>query len=205
MPVAGGCDSPRLAGCGARALRRRPCVGHRCRWRSLPDFIHTHGFRMPVERLPAQRARPSSSRFRSAERRRSGSHRSGPGCGAAGRDRCRRGRGSPPGSLRNACRPVAGDWTFGGSRRLPRRCPGTRRRRTLPRCTTGGGDPTLEQGVKTFDARAAVLAMWVDAPKGDDCAILHVVVRHTTPTVRPTTSSPHCAQCPGSPHLHHPW
>lgn len=44
---------------------------------------------------------------------------------------------------------------------------------------------TFKTGVKTFDTRAAVLAMWVDAPEGDDCAILHVVVRHTTPTVRP--------------------
>jgi radical SAM-linked protein len=50
-----------------------------------------------------------------------------------------------------------------------------------------------KQGMRSLDARGPVLEMKiVDAPSGPDtrvgsgaCAILHVVVRHTTPAVRP--------------------
>jgi radical SAM-linked protein len=50
-----------------------------------------------------------------------------------------------------------------------------------------------KQGLRTLEARAPVLDMKiVDAPSGPDakahsgpCAILHMVVRHTTPAVRP--------------------
>jgi radical SAM-linked protein len=56
-----------------------------------------------------------------------------------------------------------------------------------------------KNGLRTFDARAAVVRAEVVAGRGDagdasgpapqgdggDCAILHVVVRHTTPAVRP--------------------
>jgi len=50
-----------------------------------------------------------------------------------------------------------------------------------------------KQGLRTLEARAPVLDMKiVDAPTGpadhadlDPCAIIHVVVRHTTPAVRP--------------------
>lgn len=41
----------------------------------------------------------------------------------------------------------------------------------------------LKQGRRTLDARAAVLS--ATATPGVDCAILEVVVRHTTPAVRP--------------------
>lgn len=50
-----------------------------------------------------------------------------------------------------------------------------------------------KQGMRTLDARGPVLDMKIaDAPSGPDiglgsgaCAIIHVVVRHTTPAVRP--------------------
>lgn len=52
-----------------------------------------------------------------------------------------------------------------------------------------------KSGPRTFDVRAAVVAARVDAPEprpqepqgqvGPDCAILRMVVRHTTPAVRP--------------------
>jgi hypothetical protein len=46
-----------------------------------------------------------------------------------------------------------------------------------------------KNGVRTFDARAAVVSLGVaDAPDpagGGPCAILRVVVRHVTPAVRP--------------------
>jgi len=50
-----------------------------------------------------------------------------------------------------------------------------------------------KNGLRSFDARAAVLAVEVaegapgegDAPGEGPCAILHVVVRHVTPVVRP--------------------
>ena len=40
----------------------------------------------------------------------------------------------------------------------------------------------MKQGLRTLDARAAVVSMRVEA---GPCAILHVVVRHVTPAVRP--------------------
>ena len=43
----------------------------------------------------------------------------------------------------------------------------------------------FKTGPKTFDVRAAVVSMGADASDGPDCAILRVVVRHTTPAVRP--------------------
>lgn len=44
-----------------------------------------------------------------------------------------------------------------------------------------------KRGLRTFDARADVLALDVRAGTGDDgpCAILEVVLRHDTPSVRP--------------------
>lgn len=44
---------------------------------------------------------------------------------------------------------------------------------------------TFKTGPKTFDTRAAVLDVALTPPEGEGCAILDVVVRHTTPTVRP--------------------
>lgn len=43
---------------------------------------------------------------------------------------------------------------------------------------------TLKNGPRTFDARGAVIRLEVDADESG-CAILHMVVRHTTPAVRP--------------------
>ncbi len=44
-----------------------------------------------------------------------------------------------------------------------------------------------KSGPRTFDVRQAVVGAAVepDAPSGPDCAILRLVVRHTTPAVRP--------------------
>lgn len=44
-----------------------------------------------------------------------------------------------------------------------------------------------KSGPRTFDVRASILGATVDAdaPSGTDCAILRMVVRHTTPAVRP--------------------
>ena len=44
-----------------------------------------------------------------------------------------------------------------------------------------------KRGLRTFDARADVLSLDVRAAEGDDgpCAILKVVIRHDTPSVRP--------------------
>jgi radical SAM-linked protein len=48
-------------------------------------------------------------------------------------------------------------------------------------------DRMTKNGVRTFDARAAVLSaeMAPEPAEGDDCAILTLVVRHGTPSVRP--------------------
>ncbi len=43
----------------------------------------------------------------------------------------------------------------------------------------------LKSGPRTFDVRAAVLAVDCTEAPGQDCAILTMVVRNTTPTVRP--------------------
>ena len=44
----------------------------------------------------------------------------------------------------------------------------------------------VKDGVRTLDARAAVVAAHVAADtQGDGCATLHLVVRHVTPAVRP--------------------
>lgn len=40
-----------------------------------------------------------------------------------------------------------------------------------------------KQGLRTFDVRHAILDL--EQREGEDCAILRLVVRHTTPTVRP--------------------
>lgn len=42
-----------------------------------------------------------------------------------------------------------------------------------------------KSGLRVFDARAAVLAMEVREALSDGCVILRLVVRHTTPAVRP--------------------
>lgn len=44
---------------------------------------------------------------------------------------------------------------------------------------------TFKTGPRTFDTRGAVLRMEVDEPASGPCAILQMVVRHTTPAVRP--------------------
>lgn len=43
----------------------------------------------------------------------------------------------------------------------------------------------FKTGPKTFDVRGAVVSAGVAPSEGEDCAILRVVVRHTTPAVRP--------------------
>ena len=43
----------------------------------------------------------------------------------------------------------------------------------------------FNSGPKTFDVRSAVVSLAADASDRPDCAILRVVVRHTTPAVRP--------------------
>lgn len=42
-----------------------------------------------------------------------------------------------------------------------------------------------KQGMRTFDVRHAVLDLVVESSSAPDCAILRLVVRHTTPAVRP--------------------
>ncbi|MBM6404677.1 DUF2344 domain-containing protein [Phycicoccus sp. CSK15P-2] len=44
---------------------------------------------------------------------------------------------------------------------------------------------TFKRGPKTFDTREPVLRMQVTGVDDDGCAILRMVVRHTTPSVRP--------------------
>ncbi|WP_392542508.1 TIGR03936 family radical SAM-associated protein [Oryzobacter telluris] len=44
---------------------------------------------------------------------------------------------------------------------------------------------TFKTGPRTFDTRGAVLSMAVTGVDGEGCAILRMVVRHTTPAVRP--------------------
>ena len=44
---------------------------------------------------------------------------------------------------------------------------------------------TFKTGPRTFDTRSAVLAMHADEGADPECAIIRVVVRHTTPAVRP--------------------
>ena len=44
---------------------------------------------------------------------------------------------------------------------------------------------TFKTGPKTFDVRSAVVSMTTERSERPDCAILRVVVRHTTPAVRP--------------------
>lgn len=44
---------------------------------------------------------------------------------------------------------------------------------------------TFKTGPKTFDVRSAVVSMTTEPSPRPDCAILRVVVRHTTPAVRP--------------------
>lgn len=50
-------------------------------------------------------------------------------------------------------------------------------------------DRLTKQGVRSFDARGPIVTLSVvdgrDACPQDSCAILHLVVRHTTPAVRP--------------------
>jgi len=42
-----------------------------------------------------------------------------------------------------------------------------------------------KKGMRTFDARAAVVSLGVRPDDGDECAILDMVLRHGTPSVRP--------------------
>ena len=43
----------------------------------------------------------------------------------------------------------------------------------------------FKTGPRTFDVRSAIVSMGVSASNRPDCAILRMVVRHTTPAVRP--------------------
>ena len=44
---------------------------------------------------------------------------------------------------------------------------------------------TFKRGPRTFDAREAVERAWLTESSDPSCAILRMVVRHTTPAVRP--------------------
>ncbi len=44
---------------------------------------------------------------------------------------------------------------------------------------------TFKTGPRTFDVRGAVVSVDIDPGSADACAILHLVARHTTPSVRP--------------------
>ncbi len=52
-------------------------------------------------------------------------------------------------------------------------------------CDVAEATRTFKTGPRTFDTRAAVVAMAVTEVDEEGCAILRVVVRHTTPSVRP--------------------
>src|SRR5688572_27512127 len=52
-------------------------------------------------------------------------------------------------------------------------------------CDVAETTRTFKTGPRTFDTRGAVLAMDVVGVDDEGCAILRVVVRHTTPSVRP--------------------
>src|SRR5699024_5736757 len=43
----------------------------------------------------------------------------------------------------------------------------------------------FKTGPRTFDVRTAVVSLGTEASERPDCAILRMVVRHTTPAVRP--------------------
>ena len=52
-------------------------------------------------------------------------------------------------------------------------------------CDVAETTRTFKTGPRTFDTREAVLAMGVTGVDEEGCAILRMVVRHTTPAVRP--------------------
>lgn len=52
-------------------------------------------------------------------------------------------------------------------------------------CDVAETTRTFKTGPRTFDTRGAVLAMAVTGVDEEGCAILRLVVRHTTPSVRP--------------------
>lgn len=52
-------------------------------------------------------------------------------------------------------------------------------------CDVAETTRTFKTGPRTFDTRGAVLAMVVTGVDEEGCAILRMVVRHTTPSVRP--------------------
>ena len=52
-------------------------------------------------------------------------------------------------------------------------------------CDVAEATRTFKTGPRTFDTRGAVLSMAVTGVDEEGCAILRVVVRHTTPSVRP--------------------
>ncbi|GAA4401610.1 TIGR03936 family radical SAM-associated protein [Fodinibacter luteus] len=52
-------------------------------------------------------------------------------------------------------------------------------------CDRAEATRTFKTGPRTFDTRGAVLAMAVTGLDEEGCAILRMVVRHTTPSVRP--------------------
>ena len=95
--------------------------------------------------------------------------------------RRRRGRRGRPGRAR---RPARGERV---ADRRARRGPGRGRgcRRGYLACDVAEATRTFKTGPRTFDTRGAVLAMAVTGVDEEGCAILRVVVRHTTPSVRP--------------------
>jgi hypothetical protein len=52
-------------------------------------------------------------------------------------------------------------------------------------CEVAETTRTFKTGPRTFDTRGAVVALGVTGVDEEGCAILRVVVRHTTPSVRP--------------------
>jgi len=52
-------------------------------------------------------------------------------------------------------------------------------------CEVAETTRTFKTGPRTFDTRGAVMALGVTGVDEEGCAILRVVVRHTTPSVRP--------------------
>ena len=64
---------------------------------------------------------------------------------------------------------------------------------------------TFKSGPRTFDTRDAVTTLRVAGVDEDGCAILRMVVRHTTPSVRPDDILTALHAVTGSPRRFHRW
>ena len=189
-PSAAGCGSPRTATSSAPSSGR--CAGPASPWRTRPASPRTRRSRTPAPRRPAWPARRSTSRSALTQRCDPARLRAALDAVAAARPRRRRGRRRPAEGASLADRLEASVYEIRLAGRRPEQAAAAVG--ALLAADEVEVERMTKNGMRRFDARGrrrsgGASTRGVPRTAGRrrraPCAILRVVVRHTTPAVRP--------------------